>query len=57
MTYNYLIPLSLQTLLIRTLQTNANIGKNLAAEIERNITNDGDYRQYLTTPGLTKCKI
>ena len=35
----------------------ANIGKNLAAEIERNITNDSDFTQYLTAPSLTKCKF
>ena len=35
----------------------ANIGKNLAAEIERNITNDSDFTQYLTVPSLTKCKF
>ena len=35
----------------------ANIGKNLAAKIERNITNDSDFRQYLTAPSLTKCKF
>ena len=31
--------------------------KNLAAEIERNITNDSDFTQYLTAPSLTKCKF
>ena len=35
----------------------ANIGKNLASEIERNITNDSDFTQYLTAPSLTKCKF
>ena len=35
----------------------ANIGKNLAAEIERNINDDGDFTQYLTAPILTKCKF
>ena len=35
----------------------ANIEKNLAAEIERNITNDSDFTQYLTAPSLTKCKF
>ena len=35
----------------------ANIGKNLAAEIERNITDDSDFTQYLTAPSLTKCKF
>ena len=29
-------------------------GKNLVTEIERNNTNDGDCRQYLTTSSLTK---
>ena len=35
----------------------ANIGKNLATEIERNITGDGDFTQHLTAPSLTKCKF
>ena len=35
----------------------ANIGKNLASEIVRNITNDSDFTQYLTAPSLTKCKF
>ena len=35
----------------------ANIGKNLAAEIERNITDDSDFTQYHTAPNLTKCKF
>ena len=29
--------------------------KNHAAEIERNITDDSDFTQYLTAPSLTKC--
>ena len=32
----------------------ANIGNNLESEIERNITEDSDFTQYLTTPSLTK---
>ena len=35
----------------------ANIGKSLAADIERNITGDNDFTQYLTAPSLTKCKF
>ena len=35
----------------------ANIGKNLAAEIKRNITDDGDFTQYLTALSVTKCKF
>ena len=35
----------------------ANIGKDLAAEIEKNITKDSDFTQYLTAPSLTKCKF
>ena len=35
----------------------ANNEKNLAAEIERNITDDSDFTQYLTAPSLTKCKF
>ena len=35
----------------------ANIGLNLAARIERNITDDRDFTHYLTAPILTKCKF
>ena len=34
----------------------ANIGKNLASEIEQNITDNTDYTQYLSTP-LTETKL
>ena len=35
----------------------SNIGKDLAAEIEKNITKDNDFTQYLTALSLTKCKF
>ena len=35
----------------------ANLGKKIATKIERNITGDGSFTQYLTAPSLTKCKF